>query len=336
MLYAALYVRFIGGITLIVNICVVYVLHSSTSAVRLSGNVNRLNIDIAGNSQCKKMDFYNLRPRLFIWFRQIVLSIFLGTYIFVFVMNHKNDSDISEQKIVLQYASHILYFVAMTLLMQCDNLSNLGNLKTLQMWLSAYIIIFIMSLLEFLLTDTTTSLVLLVLSFVVCGLATFCAFVDISYPQVNPPTPEYTCGLLSALSFSHINDILIIPGMKKASFEFEEDIPHFSDADSVHQGWVRFRAILLTSKKLNLWYSLLQLVKWEWAAQGCFQFMGAVATYITPLALERILIHIANHSRDDDAVEALIPISVELAVAMLFVGPMLSSIGDGQNYVRGR
>ena len=109
-----------------------------------------------------------------------------------------------------------------------------------------------------------------------------------------------------------------------------------SDADSAHQLWARFRQILLSNKELELWYSLYLLIRWEWYAQGFFQFLGSTATYITPLALERILLHIANGGSDDDDVKQLIPISVTLAVLMLFLGPLVSGVSDGQNYVRGR
>ena len=67
-----------------------------------------------------------------------------------------------------------------------------------------------------------------------------------------------------------------------------------------------------------------------------FQLLGSTATYIAPLALERILLHIANNGRDDDTVETLIPISITLAVVLLFLGPLLGGLCDGQNYVRGR
>jgi hypothetical protein len=43
-----------------------------------------------------------------------------------------------------------------------------------------------------------------------------------------------------------------------------------------------------------------------------------------------VLLHVSNNSRDDDDIEGLIPITIRWAVALLFIGPFVKSIGDGQ------
>ena len=48
---------------------------------------------------------------------------------------------------------------------------------------------------------------------------------------INPPTKEYTAGLLSYLTFSYINKELIDRGMNKESLELE-DVPGLNDDDS--------------------------------------------------------------------------------------------------------
>jgi len=220
--------------------------------------------------------------------------------------------------------------------MYADGMNNLAKQDARMSWLCVYATLCALSAINYALTQTDTLLSLFLLSVLTLALGVVCAFVNVSYEQVNPPTAEYTCGLFNYWTFKHLNKVLILPGMKKKSFEFETDVPHLSDADAMHEIWKLFRVILLSQKELNLWYSIFRLVKYEWLAQGFFQFMGSSATYITPLALERILLHIANNGSDDDEIKSIIPISIELAVVMLFVGPLLSCIGDNQNYVRGR
>jgi hypothetical protein len=68
-------------------------------------------------------------------------------------------------------------------------------------------------------------------------------------------------------------------------------------------------------------------------AQGFFQLFTSLALFVAPLALERILLHI-SHSGDNSVDEqaSFIPISVSFAVALLFIGPVMKSIADGQNY----
>jgi hypothetical protein len=277
--------------------------------------------------------------------RQIFLTAMLATNLFALVHNHNVATDVQLQQEVagaasydaslMYFASHAMLLMTLAIMLITDDLSNLGKPSVLRAWMPIYTLIFMYAAAVFFCTGTASSLLQMVFSVLTLAFASVCAYVDLGVPQANPPTPEYTYGLLTSLSFSHLNANLILPGMKKASLEFE-DVPKLSDADSLHEVWKKFRIILLSRKDLNLWYSLYQLVKWEWFAQGCFQFLGSTATYVTPLALERILLHIANHGRDDDAVESLVPISIELAVVLLFIGPILCCIGDGQNYVRGR
>jgi hypothetical protein len=342
-----LYIQLVGSLALASSVFIVSQCHVSNGNGTEATKVQSSSIhgDKASQNGATSLPQYVLRPRLTVWLRQILTIALLVVSIYTLVRNCHIGSDVQlEQKqsgatgineLLLYYAAHACFIGAIVSVLFLDDLSNLSKKQTQRAWLPVYWLLSVQCTAVFFCTGTDTALVQTLLSLGASAFAALSAYKDVSYPQVNPPTPEYTCGLLDALSFSHINHNIIIPGMQKASFEFA-DVPPLSDADSAHEVWKRFRAILLSSKELNLWYALFQLVKREWAAQGCFQLLGSTATYITPLALERILLHTANHGRDDDAVEALIPISVELAVALLFVGPLLASIGDGQNWVTGR
>lgn len=91
-----------------------------------------------------------------------------------------------------------------------------------------------------------------------------------------------------------------------------------------------------TSAVLNLGYSLYELVKVEWYMHGFFQFLSSLTTFIAPLALERILIHISNGDHDDDSAHNVLPITIEVALTLLFIGPLANAIAQNQNYMRGR
>lgn len=333
-------IQFVSAVVLLVTASVVNAYGNTQAAQDKQSNPmnkSRASSDSNGESSGQ----YTLKPRLVLWMRQMLLTAYWCVNIYALWTSTPPEEHSQEHASLLgdrawYYFAHVAFIVAIAVTLLVDNIDNLYNTVALKAWLVVYTALVLHAIVLYTLASTATACILLVLCVLVLVVAIVCAFVDLSRPQINPPTFEYTCGLLAALAFSHINKVLILPGMKKLSFEFDDDVPGLSDLDSSHEVWKRFRKILLSSKELNLWYSLYQLVKWEWFAQGFFQFMGSTATYITPLALERILLHVANHGRDDDDIKTLVPISVTLAVVLLFVGPMLSCIGDNQNYVRGR
>jgi len=208
-------------------------------------------------------------------------------------------------------------------------------------------------------------------------LATFNAFKDISIKQDNPVPVELTCDLYNYLTFSYLNWVLIIPGMKKVALQLD-DVPELADADSAQQLWNRFKRILKKNKTkstnsgdgisiissnsseigsssngsgssgsgstkdgaassvVNLGYSLYELIKVEWYLHGFFQFLSSLTTFIAPLALERILIHISSADHDDDSAHNVLPITIEVALTLLFIGPLANAITQNQNYMRGR
>lgn len=257
-------------------------------------------------------------------------------YVFVNEVVHSAYSHAYSKIKLSFYATHLLYMMTLLGTAHFDGINNIADQKARKSWLWLYGILCGHSALNYLLSFTDSLFLLFLLSLLTLVLAVVCAVRDDVRSQVVQPTAEYTSSLFRYLTFAYLNPILILPGMKKVSFDFAADVPPLSDADAMHEVWRTFRSILLSQRELNLWYSIYKLVKYEWLAQGFFQFAGTSATYITPLALERILLHIANSGSDDDDVKGLIPISIELAVAMLFAGPLLASVCDNQNYLRGR
>lgn len=327
--------QFAGSVVLIVATSALILINSARCRSTDNAQNNRTMHDDALNSNGSNQASYELRPRLFLWLRQLSLSGFLAIYIYSFGRDLLN-SDTVNNLGGRYYATHVLYLVALLGTAFFDGMNHLANQSARKSWLWLYCILFGHSLLNYLLTPTTTQLVLLLLASLTLVFAIVGAVRSDVYPQHVPPTAEYTSSLFHYLTFAYLNAILIVPGMGKLSFDFAADVPTLSDADAMRCVWGSFRSILLSQKELNLWYSIYQLVKYEWLAQGFFQFCGTSATYITPLALERILLHTSHSGSDDDEVKGLIPINIELAVAMLFFGPLLASVCDNQNYLRGR
>lgn len=147
------------------------------------------------------------------------------------------------------------------------------------------------------------------------------------------PTAEYTCDLFSYISFAYLTPILIDPGCKKTSIDFE-DLPGLSDIDSAERSWIIFRDHMnlqtnngTEKEKLNLILCIFHLIKREWLFQGLFHFVQSCAKFTTPLALQRILLYVSNSPQS----EAVLPVSIHVAVLMLFVSPFVESIAENQN-----
>lgn len=148
----------------------------------------------------------------------------------------------------------------------------------------------------------------------------------------SPPTAEYTCDLFSYLSFSYLNPILIDPASKKIELDFDE-IPGLQPIDTSESSWKIFNEYMkkqtnngAEKDKLNLIVCILHLIWREWLFQGVFHFIQSSTNFLTPLALQRILLYIAGSPQS----EAVMPVSVHVAVALLFVSPLLECISENQ------
>lgn len=140
------------------------------------------------------------------------------------------------------------------------------------------------------------------------------SFYNPDLAQYNPPTDEYTSTLLSYLSFSYLNTLLIQPGLRKDALDLS-DVPNFVDDDSAEV--VNKKIAYLMRKRLNVGSnvnifskgvfsskaflsSIFEVVWYEWLGQGFFQLIGSVALYMAPLALQRILLRVSSNGTDDD------------------------------------
>jgi hypothetical protein len=154
-----------------------------------------------------------------------------------------------------------------------------------------------------------------------------------TYSQL--PTTEYICGLFSFITFSFINKELIQPGVKKETLEFE-DVPLLPEFDQAKFNTEHFRKIQTTKKTTfitTIWY----LVFNEWFMQAFFHACSSTSGLIAPLALEKILIYVKYQGDlTKYEQEGLLKIPIQLVVFLLFFGPAIKCMCDGQSYNRGR
>jgi ABC-type multidrug transport system fused ATPase/permease subunit len=129
--------------------------------------------------------------------------------------------------------------------------------------------------------------------------------------------------------------VLVKVAVQKESVEYD-DIPGLSDGDSAFILSDRFNLVSRADLTMTLTEKLFALIRSEWLTQAFFQFMGSVSGFIAPLALEKILIYVRYSGGEQYHQEGFLKINIWVAVLMIFMGPVCKSIGDGQNYVRGR
>lgn len=232
-------------------------------------------------------------------------------------------------------AAWLLQIVSLVLFVYLDDVRIIGT-GYQKKFLYVYFLLTLLGAIEFVWQQTNLSLSLLLCYAVVLGASIFVSFFNFYKLQANIPTPEYTSNLLTYLSFSYLNAILIKPNMKKEAMEFE-DVPRLHDDDCTEPVYVKFQRILRKQSELDLTRALLTLVWPIWLEQGFFQWLSSTGTFFAPLALEKILIFV-NCSGDMDCYnsQGFLRVSPYMAVFILFLGPLMKSVGDGQNYVRGR
>jgi hypothetical protein len=160
------------------------------------------------------------------------------------------------------------------------------------------------------------------------------------------PTAEYTCTILDFFSFSYLNGILIQPALKKGSLTMEE-VPGFCDKDMADINCHKINKILNSAQssvdaatgkpKLKLVWHLWCLVWEEWFQQGSFQWLASSAVFLSPLSLEKLLIYVKYQGSSEYLDKGFLKhVNIWVIVFLIYLAAVLKSIGDGQNYSRGR
>lgn len=303
------------------------------------------------NDMDRKNHSFILRSRIFLWLRQLFLFLSIGIEIMRFqsFIFSETNNHISRNQ-VLGLVGSSLYIISAIYTLFRDSITNLYNSKNRKLWLIVYSLVFIYNVMEYLFLQDLSSFLSLLFSSICINFAVINSFISVEVLQVHFPPLEFTCGIFDYLTFSYLKSLILV-GLQKESLQIE-DVPMLVDADCAAIVWDKLKLILNSKRyfmkrntsinnedrytEANVIKSLLLLVFNDWIAQAIFQLIGSISMYLSPLALERILLHVSNDGKDDDFVESLIPITITYAVVFLYVGPILKSIGDNQNYQRGR
>jgi hypothetical protein len=162
--------------------------------------------------------------------------------------------------------------------------------------------------------------------------------------QQYPPTAEYTSTIWEYFTFTYLNESLIHPGLKKGSLTMDE-VPKFCDKDMSDITCQQINRILntptpkafSTRKELQLAWYLFLLIKEEWFKVACFQWLSSTCIFLSPLALEKLMIYVKYQGNEAYLAEGFLKnVNVWVVVGILFLATTLQGIGDGQHYSHGR
>ena len=286
-----------------------------------------------GNREKQKNENDNkiFKVRIFLWIQQTSLFtlIFLNSFFYVI-------SPISFDLII--FLSLILSNLSAIFSLFSDNVSNINNKKTKRYWIFIYFNIFLFHLVLFITNFNSLNLSSVIFSTITFVFAISDYLNNNIYKQTNPLPAEFSCDLLEYLSFSHINP-LISTALKEGKLEID-DLPHLYDQDSCRRTYKTYANNINKRKKFSyfdLIISLYYVARRELLIQGFFQLVASAASYLSPLALMRILQHVSG----DDSLNHGHPnfhsfLSLEVAILLLFFGPIIKGMADGQNYSRGK
>lgn len=283
---------------------------------------------------------YKLYSRKLLWIRQILSAVLIVATIYYSIgrfldFNYSFDY-------ICDCVGYAFLVLSLFFSICIDGEVNLESKYRKGLWLIFYVLVTVLYGLIYCLSGFVGNLVNLLIASTLSIVATICYFVDRYHLQIKRPTAEYTSNLLSYISFNYLTSILIVPSMKKESLEFT-DVPSLSDKDSAEILWGKLTMFLNKHlATIRLASTLLTLVRNEALEMSAFQFLSFSSSYIAPLALQNVLNYVSSYSNGNpdskgySTAGAVIPMNIWLATGLLFLGPVLKSVGDGQTFVRGR
>lgn len=274
-------------------------------------------------------------------------------------------------QLIVYYEFFVL--TSMFIALRQDGIENIPSLSRKLWWFTVYGFFFIHSGLNYVdqsSIDLHDYNKLYLVSLVSSGMLLFfslfrCVYCPFKYQHFPPPV-EYTSGLIEYVSFAYNNDLIRLGRLFK-SLKLDQ-VPTLSDADSSKVLSDQLNSILRslpsveappppersaesieegkedkqsnernTKKESTLLRRSLFLLIWkEWSQQAFFQLIGSVSMFLSPLALETMLLYVKYQGKPQYIEESYLKISIYSAVFLLFLAPFFKSIGDGGNYVRGR
>ncbi len=292
----------------------------------------------------------------------LILGIVLSVCTFILLLSSVSNPF---SQIVVYY--EVLMIVSKIVALRLDGVANIPHLKKKVCWGVVYFLFFIHHVIEYFepplqselknmksenslyLLGVVDSVMLLVLS-VVSSL--YRPYKD----QVFRPPAEYTCDLIEYVSFAYNNELIEL-GRKLKSLKLDH-VPSLSDGDSSKVLSGQFNTILQSlpdSSKQDIegnnertgrgayqdhskpLASMIFFLIWkEWLQQAFFVLIASASTFISPLALETMLLYVKYQGKEQYIKESVLKVSVSASVGLLFLAPFFKSIGDGGSYVRGR
>eukprot|EP01031_Cornospumella_fuschlensis_P029394 gene29394-35482_t len=154
--------------------------------------------------------------RKVVWLKHLVLYA-------ACVMCTVNVFNLPEPVSAVSYTAWFAQILTFIFLVYLDDVKIIGT-GYQRKFLYVYFLLTLLGAIEFVWQQTTLSLSLFLCYAIVLGASIFVSFFNFYKLLSNPPTPEYTSNLLTYVSFSYLNKILIKPNMKKEAMEFE-DVP---------------------------------------------------------------------------------------------------------------
>ena len=262
-----------------------------------------------------------LRHRTYIWIRQISFSFIIGLSIGIAIINN-------------EVSLHsIISMCTLSLFLAIDGINHIHSPPIKKRWCLPYAL----SLLYYICRATQSAPIdLIILSVYILGF--LFTVVEVVRPRISvlkfEPPLEFTCDLLSYVSFSYLTPILITPALHPPPLTLA-DLPELVDTEramNVHQA---FTALSQSSSSSSLGARLLSLVLDEWLRHGVCQLLSSSALVLSPIALRSLLWHLEGQSVDGEE-DPPFGLTAWAAVGLLAFGPLLKAVADNQTYMRGR
>ena len=194
-------------------------------------------------------------------------------------------------------------------------------------WLSLYFLLFMYTVYCF--KYNWISVLSCLCSVLILILSSIRSFFPLEEYHRNPPNPEYTCNLLSYLSFTFLNDILIQPALQSNQLNMD-DIPNLCDFDSCSYLWTQYQENY--QSKNSLAWNIFRVVAIRWCTQGLFAFIYSILIFIPPLALQKLLFFLSEEQVGLSSMSYRIP----TLLLFLVVSPLLASVSESLHNNYGR
>lgn len=320
-------------------------------------------------------NLYTLRPRFKIWMRQVCFAAILVSTLVSLQSRSKLDSKSIIQELISHPNVPIICFSFM-LSLSFDSINNISSNRAKKSWLVVYCLMlpyFVISCAQnidfsrhheaigwtYISFHSSLQLVLLITAVM---FTTAEVFATQHVVMKSQPTTEFTCGLLSYLTHSYLNKILIDP-MQHKVMEFE-DVPHIVDSDESWYCWNKMELLSLenssnhipkTVKRVSIYRKVFRVIKADWLIQGFFQFMACTAEVVAPIALQVILTYVRDSTSSKDSLpvndsaslsiqlsdangqsKSLFSLDVYTASFLMFFGPLMKALSDAQNFSRAK